>query len=108
VPPLPWQLAGTRKLRRLMHSYQYWRPPDARPYAAWSPAGQIAATVGLTILADAGRAMWGLLADLGLVRHGDELVVKDILAGGHLSSDPSQFTCNELAHNSRLADLDTT
>jgi TniQ len=41
VPPLLWQLAGTRKLRRLMHSYQYWRPPDARPYAAWSPAGQI-------------------------------------------------------------------
>jgi hypothetical protein len=25
--------------------------------------------------------MWGLLADLGLVEHGDQLVVKDILTG---------------------------
>ena len=40
--------------------------------AAWPPGGKIAA---------AGMAMWGLLADLGLVHHGDELVVKDILAG---------------------------
>jgi hypothetical protein len=64
-----------------MHGYQYWRPPDARPYAAWPPAGQIAATVGLAVLAAAGMAMWGLLADLRLVEHGDELVVKDILTG---------------------------
>jgi hypothetical protein len=35
--------------------------------------------VGLTVLAAAGMAMWGLLADLGLVDHGDQLVVKDIL-----------------------------
>ena len=82
VPPLLWQLAGTRKLRRLMHGYQCWRPPDARPYAAWPPAGQIAATMGLTVLAAAGMAMWDLLADLGLVEHGDHLVVKDILSGG--------------------------
>jgi len=80
VPPLLWQLAGTRKLRRLMHGYQYWRPPDGRPYAAWPPAGQVAATVGLTVLAAAGMAMWGLLVDLGLVEHGDHLVVKDILS----------------------------
>jgi hypothetical protein len=79
VPPLLWQLTGTHKLRRLMHGYQYWRPPDGRPYAAWPPAGQIAATVGLTALSAAGMAMWGLLADLGLVQHGDRLVVKDIL-----------------------------
>jgi hypothetical protein len=81
VPPLLWQLAGTRKLRRLMHGYQYWRPPDGRPYAAWPPAGQVAATVGLTVLAAAGMARWGLLADLGLLEHGDQLVVKDILTG---------------------------
>jgi hypothetical protein len=80
-PPLLWQLAGTRKLRRLMHGYQGWRPPDARPYAAWPPAGQIAATMGLTVLAAAGMAMWDLLADLGLVEHGDHLIVKDILSG---------------------------
>jgi hypothetical protein len=61
--------------------YQYWRPPDARLYAAWPPAGQIAAMVGLTVLAAAGMAMWGLLADLRLVEHGDELVVKDLLTG---------------------------
>jgi hypothetical protein len=35
VPPLLWQLAGTQNLLQLMHGYQYWRPPDARPYAAW-------------------------------------------------------------------------
>ena len=81
APPLLWQLAGTQKLRRLMHGYQYWRPPDGRPYAAWPPAGQVAATVGLTVLAAAGMAMWELLADLGLVEHGDHLVVKDILSG---------------------------
>jgi hypothetical protein len=79
TPPLLWQLTGTRQLRRLMHGYRYWRPPGTRPYAAWPPAGQIAAAVGLTVLAAAGMAMWGLLADLGLVNCGDELVVKDIL-----------------------------
>ena len=67
APPLLWQLAGTRKLRRLMHSYQYWRPPDARPYAAWSPPGrQVAATVGLTVLAAAGMAMWAFSLTSGL------------------------------------------
>lgn len=81
APPLLWQLAGTRKLRRLMHGYQYWRPPDGRPYSSWPPAGQVAATVGLTVLSAAGLAMWDLLADLGLVEHGDHLVVKDILSG---------------------------
>lgn len=55
--------------------------PDARPYAAWPQAGQVAATVGLMVLAEAGMAMWGLLADLRLVEHGDELVVRDILIG---------------------------
>ena len=64
APPLLWQLAGTRNLRRLMHGYRYWRPPATRPYAAWPQAGQIAATVGLTVLSAAGMAMWGLLADL--------------------------------------------
>jgi hypothetical protein len=53
----------------------------ARPYAAWPPAGRIAAMVGLTVLAAAGMAMWGPLADLRLVEHGDELVVKDLLTG---------------------------
>jgi TniQ len=64
-PPLLWQLAGTKKLRRLMHGYEYWRPPDGRPYAAWPPAGQVAATVGLTVLAAAGMAMWELLPTSG-------------------------------------------
>jgi hypothetical protein len=81
VPPLLWQLDGTRKLRRLMDGYQSWRPPDGRPYAVWPPAGQVAATMGLTVLAAAGMAMWEILADLGLVEHGDHLVVKDILSG---------------------------
>jgi hypothetical protein len=67
-----------------MVGYQYWRPPDGRPYAAWPPAGQIAATLGLTVLASAGMAMWGLLADLGLVEHGDRLVVKDLLTGDQI------------------------
>ena len=83
APPLLWQLAGTWKLRRLMHGYEYWRPPDGRPYATWPPVGQIAAITGLTVLAAAGMAMWELLADLGLVEHGDHLVVKDILSAGH-------------------------
>jgi hypothetical protein len=80
VPPLLWQLAGTRKLRRLMHGYQRWRP-DGRPYAVWPPAGQVSATTGVTVLAASGTAMWELLADLGLVECGDHLVVKDILSG---------------------------
>jgi hypothetical protein len=67
-----------------MHGYQYWRPPDGRPYATWPPAGQGAATLGLTVLAAAGMAMWGLLVDLGLVEHGDRLVVKDLLNGDQL------------------------
>jgi hypothetical protein len=56
-----------------MHGYQYWRPPDTRPYAAWPLAGQTAARVGLAVLAAAGMAMFGLLVDLRLVEHGDEL-----------------------------------
>ena len=42
--------------------------------------GQIATTVGLTVLTQAGMEMWGILRDLGLVDPGDELVVRDILA----------------------------
>lgn len=80
TPPLLWQLVGTGQLRRHANSYRYWRPPVDRPYAAWPLVGQIAATVGLTVLEQAGMAMWGLLADLGLVESGDELVVKDIIA----------------------------
>jgi hypothetical protein len=33
------------------------------------------------LLAAAGMAMWGVLAGLQLVEHGDELVVKDVLTG---------------------------
>jgi hypothetical protein len=46
--------------------------------------------VGLTVLAAAGMAMWGLLADLGLVEHGDQLVVNDILTG----DQPGQHVAN--------------
>jgi hypothetical protein len=67
----------------------------------------MAATVGPTVLAAAGMAMWGLLPDLGLVEHGDELVAKDILAGEHLTRDPSQITYSEIACYLRLADLNT-
>jgi hypothetical protein len=42
--------------------------------------GQIAATVGLTVLDQAGMEMWGLLRDLGLVDYGDEVAVRNILA----------------------------
>ena len=80
TPPLLWQLVGTRQLRRHAHSYRYWRPAAHRPYVAWPLVGQIAATVGLTVLAQAGMEMWGLLRDLGLVDSGDQLVVRDILA----------------------------
>ena len=79
TPPLLWQLVGTRQLRRHAQSYRYWRPPVDRPYAAWPLVGQIATTVGLTVLAQAGMATWCLLRDLGLVDTGDELAVKDIL-----------------------------
>ena len=79
TPPLLWQLVATRQLRRHAHDYRNWRPSVSRPYAAWPPAGQVLATVGLNALAQAGIAMWGLLADLGLVKSGDELVVNGIL-----------------------------
>jgi hypothetical protein len=70
-------------------------------------ARQIAATVGPTVLAAAGVAMWGFLADLGLVEHGDELVVKDILTGEHPTPDPSQITYSKIARYLRIAGLDT-
>ena len=41
---------------------------------------------GLTVLAAAGLAMWGILADLGLANHGDELAVRDILSGDPLGT----------------------
>ena len=78
--PLLWQLVGTRRLRRHAYSYRYWRPLARRPYVAWTLVGQIAANVGLTVLAQAGKEMWVLLRDLGLVDSGDYLVVKDILS----------------------------
>jgi hypothetical protein len=58
------QLVGTRQLRRYAHNYRYWRPAARRPYVAWPLVGQIAATVGLTVLEQAGMAMWGLLRDI--------------------------------------------
>ena len=79
-PPLLWQLVGTTQLRQYAHSYRYWRPPAHRPYVKWPLVGQIAATVGLTVLDQAGMEMWGLLRDLGLVDYGDEVAVRNILA----------------------------
>lgn len=58
TPPLLWQLVGTRRLRRHVHSYTYWRPPAHRPFAAWPLVGQIVTTVGLTVLTQAGMKMW--------------------------------------------------
>jgi hypothetical protein len=55
------------------------RPPT-RPYVAWPLVGQIAATVGLTVLEQAGMAMWDQLKALDLVEYGDQFIVKDILA----------------------------
>src|SRR3954451_2346432 len=63
--PLLWQLIGTSQLRPHTHDYRSWRPPAARPYATWPRVGQIAATVGLHVLAQTEMAMWSLLADLG-------------------------------------------
>ena len=100
TPPLLWQLAGTRQLRQLMHGYRYWQPPHARPYATWPLTGQIVVTVGLTVVVAAGIAMWGLLADLGLVDHGDQLVVKDIFNRRPIGSpEPSQISNNKIALN---------
>lgn len=81
TPPLLWQLSETRRLRRHTHEYRHWRPPADRPYAAWPAVGQMAATAGLNALARTGMETWGILVDLGLVDHGDELVVKEMLAG---------------------------
>jgi hypothetical protein len=47
---------------------------------AWPLVGQIAVTVGLTVLQQAGMAMWDHLQALGLVEYGDQLIVKEILA----------------------------
>jgi hypothetical protein len=51
-----------------------------RPYVAWPLVGQIAATVGLTVLEQTGMAMWAHLIALGLVEYGDQLIVREILA----------------------------
>jgi hypothetical protein len=75
TPPLLWQLAGTKQLRRCGHNYSYWRPPAHRPYVAWPLVGQIAATVGLTVLERASPEMWDRLKALGLVEYGDRLIV---------------------------------
>ena len=39
------------------------------------------ATVVMTVIAAAGMATWGSLADLALVEHADQFVVNEILAG---------------------------
>lgn len=52
--------------------------------------------------------MWGLLTDLELVDRGDELVVKDILAGDTQPRNLLQIVCNRIAPYLRLADLDAT
>jgi hypothetical protein len=49
------------------------------------PAGKLGdrrsmATVGLTVLEQAGMAMWDQLKALGLVEYGDQFIVKDILS----------------------------
>jgi hypothetical protein len=82
TPPLLWQLVGTKQLCRHAHNYRYWRPPAHRPYVAWFRVGQIAATVGLTVLEQAGLEMWDQLIALGLVEYGDKPIVKEILAAG--------------------------
>jgi hypothetical protein len=41
--------------------------------------------------------MWGLLADLRLVEHGDELVVKDLLTGNLTIRPVDHPACCELA-----------
>jgi hypothetical protein len=46
----------------------------------WSLVGQIAATVGLTVVEQTGMAMSDQLKALGLVEYGGELIVKKILA----------------------------
>jgi hypothetical protein len=61
-------------------------------------ARQIAAMVSSIVFAAAPMAMWGLLPNLRLVAHSDELVVKDILTGEHLPPDPSQTTYNEITY----------
>jgi hypothetical protein len=80
TPPLLWQLVGTKQLRRHAHNYRYWRPPAHRPYAAWPLVGQIAATVGWTVLEQASLEIWDQLNALGLVEYRDQLIVKEILA----------------------------
>jgi hypothetical protein len=41
---------------------------------AWPLVGQIAAAVGLTVLEQAGMAIWDQLKSLGLVEYGDQRV----------------------------------
>jgi len=80
VPPLQWQLVGIRQLRRHAHSYRSWRPPSHRPYVAWPLIGQIAATVGLTVLEQAGDSDVGPAQKLGSRGIWRLLHVKNILA----------------------------
>jgi hypothetical protein len=67
--------------------------------------GQIATTVGLTVLAQAGMEMWGILEDLGLVDSSDELVVRNILASARLRLDSHYNMRMTMTPNLRRADL---
>jgi hypothetical protein len=70
TPPLLWRLVGTKQLRRHAQYNMFWGPPAHQPYVARPLVGPIAATVGLTVLEQAGLEMW------------DQLIVNEILAAG--------------------------
>lgn len=102
LPPL-WQLVGTTRVRRFVHSHRYWRSPARCPYAAWTLVGQIVTTVGPTSLAEVRFEMPGILRDLDFVEPRDELVVNDISPMSADSDVPSRnghehrpLTCDPL------------
>jgi hypothetical protein len=68
-PARHWRSYGNDQLPALATA----SPPPVRSMAL---VGQIAATVGLTVLEEAGMAMWDQLKSLGLVEYGEQFIVK--------------------------------
>jgi hypothetical protein len=76
-PPLLWQLIDMSRFRGKVREYRHWMP-TSRPFAAWPPVGQIAATLGLHALAQS-PATFGFLSDVNLVECEDALRIRGLL-----------------------------
>jgi len=77
-PPLLWQMIDMARFRGLARDYRRWAPPRNRLFSTWPPVGQIAATLGLSALAQC-PSTWGFLCDVKLVEYDGDFHVRRML-----------------------------